>query len=64
MLPALVIYTLVPFFIWKKTTPISGTPKQRFLLSIIFLFIISWPVFNGVVIKNDNINHAITKQMN
>ncbi len=64
MLPALVIYTLVPFFIWKKTIPISGSPKQRLLFSIIFLFIVSWPVFKGVVIKNDNIEHAMNKQMN
>ena len=63
MLPALLIYSLIPFFMWKKTKPMDGSPKYRLLLALSFFSIISWPLFKSVTIKNDNIDQAIAKQM-
>ncbi|MCU7938348.1 MAG: phosphoethanolamine transferase CptA [gamma proteobacterium symbiont of Bathyaustriella thionipta] len=63
MLPALVIYTIIPFFIWKKTKPMEGLYKQRLLLAASALFIISWPLFNSAVLKQETFEYSAAKQM-
>ena len=65
MVPALIVYTLLPYLLWKHLQPlyISST---RFKVSLVLAlsFIVSWPTFNQYIIKNHGLDYATDLQMN
>lgn len=64
MIPALLVYTLIPFLIWKKTKPIYTPKKLRAVLVVSMCFIVAWPVLNRLIIKQTSIDDAIASQVN
>ncbi|MDX2507796.1 MAG: phosphoethanolamine transferase CptA [Gammaproteobacteria bacterium] len=63
MLPALIIYTLIPFFIWKKIPPVYASKKKRSLLTLTISLIIFWPLLNSFDSRNNASTIALSKQM-
>ncbi len=64
MLPALIIYTLIPFLLWKYSSPIYASTQKTTIAVIIIALIVSWPAFNRLVIQQDTFERAISKQIN
>ncbi len=65
MIPALFIYTLLPYLLWKHLQPLYIT-STRFKVSLVLVlsFIVSWPTLNQYAIKDRGLDNAISQQMN
>jgi len=64
MLPALAVYTLIPWLIWRRLQPVGGTPVTRLLPTFTICLAVCWPVLNSVIIKKDSLADAFDEQAN
>ena len=64
MLPALAIYTLIPWLIWRRLQPIGGTPVTRLLLTFTICLAVCWPMLDRVIIKKDSLANGFREQVN
>jgi heptose-I-phosphate ethanolaminephosphotransferase len=64
MIPALMLYTAVPFLIWRHLRPIYFPIRTRMILIVSISLIVSWPAFDRLVIKQTSLQNAITHQIN
>ena len=62
MLPALVIYTLIPWLIWRRLQPIGGTPVTRLLLTFTICLAVCWPMLDRVIIDKDSLADGFDEQ--
>lgn len=64
MIPALVIYTLIPFLIWKSLKPVYASIKRRTVLVIAISLIVCWPALDYLVIRQTAPQSALKNQVN
>ena len=62
MLPALAVYTLIPWLIWRRLQPIGGTLAIRLPLTIAICLAVCWPMLDRVIIKKDSLANGFYKQ--
>ncbi len=62
MIPALFVYSFIPWLLWKTLKPVYTSKKQRYSLIFVLTFIVSWPGLNQLFHAR-SVEHAITKQM-
>jgi heptose-I-phosphate ethanolaminephosphotransferase len=62
MLPALAVYTLIPWLIWRRLQPIGGTPATRLLLSFAICLAVCWPMMDRVIIKKESLANGFSEQ--
>jgi heptose-I-phosphate ethanolaminephosphotransferase len=62
MVPALAIYTLIPWLIWRRLQPIGGTPLIRLPLTLAICLAVCWPLLDRVIIKKDSLANGFHKQ--
>jgi heptose-I-phosphate ethanolaminephosphotransferase len=58
------LYSVLAIFLWKKINPITLIPKNRTFLTILLLFIVTWPTFNRFIIEQTSLTKALHTQMN
>jgi heptose-I-phosphate ethanolaminephosphotransferase len=63
MVPALAVYTLIPWLIWRRLQPIGGTPVIRLPLTIALCLAVCWPMLDRVIIKKDSLANGFYKQV-
>ncbi len=64
MLPALIVYSLIPWIIWKYLKPLTPSKPQQIYLTLSLLFIVGWPGINQLLIKHEKFDSALDKQIN
>ncbi len=64
MVPAFIIYSLIPYVLWKTNQALYTTAKMRTVLVLTLSFVVVWPSFNRLVIKQSSVDYAIAGQMN
>ena len=64
MVPALAVYTLIPWMIWRRLQPIGGRPTTRLLLALAICLAVFWPMLDGAVINGGLPGNAIRSQVN
>ncbi len=63
MIPALIIYSVIPFILWEKTKPLYTPSKLKISLLVSLTLVIIWPAFNRLVIKQSSVEKAIATQI-
>jgi heptose-I-phosphate ethanolaminephosphotransferase len=63
MLPALALYTVVPWLIWRRLQPIGGTPVTRLLLTFTICLAVCWPMLDRVIIDKDSLADGFDEQV-
>ena len=63
MIPALFVYSFLPYLLWKNLKPLYATKNLRFSIVLVLIFIVGWPSINRLVFHSMPLEHAITKQM-
>ncbi len=64
MIPALMVYTLIPFLIWKYSKPVYSSKKTRTIIVVSISLIVCWPAFDQLVIKQASVESAVRHQIN
>jgi heptose-I-phosphate ethanolaminephosphotransferase len=64
MLPALAVYTLIPWLIWRRLQPIGGTRVTRMLLIFTICLAVCWPMLDRVIIKKNSLAYGFHDQVN
>ena len=64
MLPALAVYTLIPWLIWRRLQPIGGTPVTRLLLTFTICLAVCWPMLDRVIINKESLANGFSEQVN
>ncbi len=64
MLPALAIYTLIPWLIWRRLQPVGGTPVTRLLLTFTICLAVCWPMLDRVIINKGSLADGFDEQAN
>ena len=64
MIPVLIIYTLIPFFMWKNLKPVDSSIKMRTIMIVFISFIVCWPIVDHLVIKKMPLAAAFRYQIN
>ena len=64
MIPAFIVYTLIPFLIWKQLKPIDSSVKMRATLAVAITLVVCWPVLGAIFIKHSSVESAIKYQVN
>ena len=64
MLPALAVYTLIPWLIWRRLQPIGGTPVTRLLLTFTMCLAVCWPMLDRVIINKESLANGFSEQVN
>jgi len=64
MLPALAVYTLIPWLIWQRLKPIGGRRATRLLLTFMICLAVSWPMLDRVIIKKNSLAYGFHEQVN
>ena len=62
MLPALAVYTLIPWLVWRRLQPIGGAPVTRLLLAFAIGLAVCWPMLDRVIIDKDSLADGFSKQ--
>lgn len=63
MIPALFVYSILPYFLWKSLKPLESSINFRFSVVFVLLFIVFWPGINRFVFHSHTFNHSVSKQM-
>ncbi|MCK5682746.1 phosphoethanolamine transferase CptA, partial [bacterium] len=63
MIPTFIMYSVIPFILWKKTKPLYAPSKLKASLIVSLSLVIIWPAFNRLLIKQTSVEKAITVQM-
>ena len=63
MLPALLLYSLIPWLIWRYLKPLTPSKPQQIYLTLSLLFIVGWPGINHLLVKQENFDSALNKQI-
>ena len=64
MVPALFVYTLIPFLLWKYSKPIVSSMKMRSIMIVSISLIVCWPALDRLIIKHTSVQSAVTDQIN
>lgn len=64
MLPALAVYTLIPWLLWRRLRPVGGSLMTRLGLSLAICLLVCWPLLERVVIDQGSLAHGINDQFN
>ena len=64
MLPALAVYTLIPWLIWRRLQPIGGTPVTRLPLTFTLCLAVCWPMLDRVIINKESLADGFSEQVN
>lgn len=64
MMPALLVYSIIPLLIWIKTKPIKGSIKIRRILVFSLSIITAWPTISALAVEKTGLDKAMSKQMN
>jgi heptose-I-phosphate ethanolaminephosphotransferase len=64
MPPALAIYTLIPWLLWRRLQPVGGTPVTRLLLTFTICLTVCWPMLDRVIINKDSLADGFDEQAN
>lgn len=62
MLPALAVYTLIPWLIWRRLQPVGGTPVTRLLLTFAIGLAVCWPMLDRVIINKGSLADGFNRQ--
>ena len=62
MIPALLVYSFIPYLLWKTLKPLYTGKTQRYSLILALTFIVSWPGLNQII-HSRPVEHALSKQM-
>ena len=62
MLPALAVYTLIPWLIWRRLQPIGGAPVTRLLLAFTLGLAVCWPMLDRVIIEKGSLADGFDEQ--
>ncbi len=63
MLPALIAYTMLSFYLWQSLKPIAINSSYQLRIIPIIVLILSWPFSNQFFIKQQSFDKAIDKQL-
>lgn len=64
MLPALALYSLLPWLMWRRLQPLHPSNGQRLVLIAIICLAVFWPFLNQALMKNGSIAYAVRDQVN
>lgn len=62
MIPAVVAYSALPYFFWKKLQPVDFSNRQRNILLLVCFLVISWPFSNRLLFKHTTVQTALDLQ--
>ena len=64
MIPALIVYTMIPLLIWKHLTPLYSSKKMRSIIVVSISLIVCWPLFDRHIIKQASVENSVRYQIN
>ncbi len=64
MIPALIVYSIIPFLIWKHSNAIYLSVTKRILAAGSIVIIVCWPALLREIIKKAPLDSIISSQLN
>ncbi len=62
MIPTLVVYSYLPYLLWKRLRPVHMVNSQRTVAVLVAIFIVSWPFSNRMLIRQTSLEVALDLQ--
>ncbi len=64
MVPALIVYSIIPVIVWKYLQPVYSSLKLRTLLVASMSFIVAWPMIQRLAVQHTSLERGISHQIN